>query len=60
MVNLEEEDVVDTVWFQKQILKKRYRDKKQDQFDFKFLKFFPPLLKKLKMFSKRLTAWIKQ
>ena len=56
MVNLEEEDVVDTVWFQKQILKKRYRDKKQDQFDFKFLKFFSPLLKKLKMFSKRLTA----
>ena len=56
MVNLEEEDVVDTVWFQKQILKKRYRDKKQDQFDFKFLKFFPPLLKKLKMFSNRLTV----
>ena len=60
MVNIEEEDVIGTVWFQKQILKKRYRDKKQDQFDFKFLKFFPPLLKKLKMFSKRLTAWIKQ
>ena len=60
MVNIEEEDVIGTVWFQKQILKKRYRDKKQDQFDFKFLKFFSPLLKKLKMFSKRLTVWIKQ
>ena len=56
MVNIEEEDVIGTVWFQKQILKKRYRDKKQDQFDFKFLKFFSPLLKKLKMFSKRLTV----
>ncbi len=56
MVKLEEEDVLDTVWFQKQILKKRYQDEKQDQFDFKLLKFFPPLLKKLKIFSKRLTV----
>jgi len=56
MVNLEEEDVLDTAWFQKQMLRKKYQDKKQDRFDFKFLKFFPPLLKKLKMFSKRLTV----
>ena len=40
MVNLEEEDVLDTAWFQKQMLRKKYQDKKQDRFDFKFLKFF--------------------
>ena len=31
MVNLEEEDFLDTAWFQKQMLRKRYQDKKQDQ-----------------------------
>ena len=40
MVKLEEEDVLDTIWFQKQMLKKRYQDKKQDRFNFKFLIFF--------------------
>jgi len=40
MVNLEEEDFLDTAWFQKQMLRKKYQDKKQDRFDFKFLKFF--------------------
>jgi len=33
MVNLEEEDVLDTVWFQKQMLRKKYQDKKQDRFN---------------------------
>ena len=29
--NLKKEDVKDTLWFQRQMLKKRYQDKKEDQ-----------------------------
>ena len=29
--NLKKEDVKDILWFQRQMLKKRYQDKKQDQ-----------------------------